>query len=299
MAMSVILSGLVLCVVDSTMLNLALPQMARQFQIDPAYTLWVVNAGQIASLVLLLPLAALGDRLGYKRVYLWGMLVFGMASVMAALAPSLPWLIAARALQGMGMAGALSVNGALVRQIFPRHKLGQGMALNSMAVALSTVMGPVLAALVLTYAQWRWLFTLHLPLSLWICWLGLRALPKPHNATGGNRLSVQDVLLNIAMFGCMFLALDRISHYQAGHSWAWPLLWLAGAVLSGWWYVQRQKQQSHPMLPLDLLRIPVFALSMAGSVCAFSAQTMAFLAMPFLCLVKVEKMKAVYHNGMV
>jgi DHA2 family multidrug resistance protein-like MFS transporter len=217
-------------------------------------------------------------------VYLWGMLVFGIASVMAALAPSLPWLIAARALQGMGMAGALSVNGALVRQIFPRNQLGQGMAFNSMAVGLSTVMGPVLAALVLTYAQWRWLFTLHLPLSLWICWLGLRALPRPYRAVEGDRLSVLDVLLNIAMFGCMFLALDRISHYQPGSGWTWPLLWLAGAALTGWWYVRRQNQQSQPMLPLDLLRIPVFALSMAGSVCAFTAQTMAFLAMPFLLI---------------
>ena len=153
LAMAVIICGLTICVLDSTMLSLALPQMARQWQIDPAFTLWVVNANQIASLVLLLPLAALGDRLGYKRVYLWGMLVFGLASVLAALAPSLPWLIAARALQGMGMAGALCVNGALVRQIYPRAMLGQGMALNSMVVALSYVMGPVLAAAVLSQLQ--------------------------------------------------------------------------------------------------------------------------------------------------
>lgn len=226
LAMAVIVCGLMLCVLDSTMLNLALPQMARQWQIDPAYTLWVVNANQIASLVLLLPLAALGDRLGYKRVYLWGMLVFGLASVLAALAPSLPWLIVARALQGMGMAGALCVNGALVRQIYPRGLLGQGMALNSMVVALSTVTGPVLAAAVLTQFDWRWLFSLHLPLSLWLA-LGLAA-------------------------GC--------------------------------WYVRRQKRQAQPMLPLDLLRIPVFALSMGASISAFSAQTMAFLALPFLLI---------------
>jgi DHA2 family multidrug resistance protein-like MFS transporter len=69
-AMAVILLGLVLCVMDSTMMNMALPQVARQWQVDPAQTLWVVNANQIASLVLLLPLAALGDRMGYRRVYL-------------------------------------------------------------------------------------------------------------------------------------------------------------------------------------------------------------------------------------
>ena len=284
LAMAVIVCGLMLCVLDSTMLNLALPQMARQWQIDPAYTLWVVNANQIASLVLLLPLAALGDRLGYKRVYLWGMLVFGLASVLAALAPSLPWLIVARALQGMGMAGALCVNGALVRQIYPRHLLGQGMALNSMVVALSTVTGPVLAAAVLTQFDWRWLFSLHLPLSLWVCWLGRKALPPPHAGRAAG-LSWLDVGLNVLMFGAIFLALDRISHYQPGtSSLAWAGLWLALGLAAGCWYVRRQKRQAQPMLPLDLLRIPVFALSMGASISAFSAQTMAFLALPFLLI---------------
>lgn len=286
LAMAVIVCGLMLCVLDSTMLNLALPQMARQWQIDPAYTLWVVNANQIASLVLLLPLAALGDRLGYKRVYLWGMLVFGLASVLAALAPSLPWLIVARALQGMGMAGALCVNGALVRQIYPRHLLGQGMALNSMVVALSTVTGPVLAAAVLTQFDWRWLFSLHLPLSLWVCWLGRKALPPPHAGRAAQAgLSWLDVVLNVLMFGAIFLALDRISHYQPGTaSLTWAGLWLALGLAAGCWYARRQKRQAQPMLPLDLLRIPVFALSMGASISAFSAQTMAFLALPFLLI---------------
>ena len=284
LAMAVIVCGLTICVLDSTMLSLALPQMARQWGIDPSHTLWVVNANQIASLVLLLPLAALGDRLGYKRVYLWGMLVFGLASVLAALAPSLPWLIAARALQGMGMAGALCVNGALVRQIYPRSMLGQGMALNSMVVALSYVMGPVLAAAVLSLLEWRWLFSLHLPLALWVCWLGMKALPQPQQTSAARGLSWRDVALNITMFGAIFLALDRFSHYQAGQGVLWALAWLALGCVAGWVYVLRQKRQAQPMLPLDLLRIPVFRLSMGASICAFSAQTIAFLALPFLLM---------------
>lgn len=284
LAMAVILSGLTLCVLDSTMLGLALPQMARDWQVEPAQTLWVVNANQIAALVLLLPLAALGDRLGYKRVYLWGMLVFGLSSVLAALAPSLPWLIAARALQGMGMAGALSVNGALVRQIYPRSVLGRGMALNSMVVALSYVMGPVLAAAVLSQLEWRWLFSLHLPLALWVCWLGYRALPLPHRAPDTQGLSWWDVLLNITMFAAIFMALDRLSHYQPGASLVGVGLWLVAGVVAGVLYVQRQKHQAQPMLPLDLLRIPVFRLSMGASISAFCAQTMAFLALPFLLI---------------
>lgn len=283
-AMAVIVCGLCVCVLDSTMLNLALPQLARQWRIDPAHTLWVINANQVASLVLLLPLAALGDRLGYKRVYLWGMAVFGAASVLAAWAPSLPWLITARALQGMGMAGVLSVNGALVRQIYPRSMLGRGMALNSLVVALSTVMGPIVAAAVLSWVSWRWLFSLHLPLAWALCWLGSRWLPLPQASQGHVRFAPLDVLLNVAMFGGLFLAFDRISHYADGHSLWQALVWLGVGVSAGAWYVRRQQGLRQPMLPLDLLRIPVFRLSMAGSVCAFSAQTIAFLALPFLLI---------------
>lgn len=285
LAMAVIICGLVICVLDSTMLSLALPQMARQWQIDPAQTLWVVNANQVASLVLLLlPLAALGDRLGYKRVYLWGMLVFGLSSVLAALAPSLQWLIVARALQGMGMAGALSVNGALVRQIYPRAQLGQGLALNSMMVAVSYVTGPVLAAAVLSQLDWRWLFSLHMPLALWVCWLGRKALPKPFKPSDLRGLSWWDVLLNITMFAALFLGLDRLSHYSPEQGLLPVVAWLLLGLLAGYVYVQRQKHGAQPMLPLDLLRIPAFRLSMGASICAFSAQTMAFLAMPFLLM---------------
>lgn len=260
LAMAVIICGLVICVLDSTMLSLALPQMARQWQIDPAQTLWVVNANQVASLVLLLPLAALGDRLGYKRVYLWGMLVFGLASVLAALAPSLQWLIVARA------------------------QLGQGLALNSMMVAISYVTGPVLAAAVLSQLDWRWLFSLHMPLALWVCWLGRKALPKPFKPSDLRGLSWWDVLLNITMFAALFLGLDRLSHYSPEQGLLPVVAWLLLGLLAGYVYVQRQKHGAQPMLPLDLLRIPAFRLSMGASICAFSAQTMAFLAMPFLLM---------------
>ena len=285
-AMAVILLGLVLCVMDSTMMNMALPQVARQWQVDPAQTLWVVNANQIASLVLLLPLAALGDRMGYRRVYLGGMVIFGLASVGALLAPSLPWLIVARALQGLGAAGVLSVNASLVRLIYPRAQLGKGMALNSLTVALSFVAGPAVAAAVISLGDWRWLCALHLPLALAISWLGTRSLPQPvpQAAAAQQPLSWLDGVLNIVMFASLFLGVDRLSHLQPGGS-LWPAaLWLGLGGGVGAWYLRRQRRLSAPMFPLDLLRIPVFALSMCASITAFCAQTMAFLALPFLLI---------------
>ena len=92
-------------------------------------------------LVVLLPLAALGERVGYRRVYLVGMALFALASVGAMLAASMPALIAARALQGLGAAGVMAVNAALVRLIYPRAQLGHGMAINSLVVATASMAG--------------------------------------------------------------------------------------------------------------------------------------------------------------
>jgi len=204
--MLVIILGLTLSVLDSTLVNLALPAMARELQASSAHTLWVVNSYQLASLVLLLPLAALGERLGYRRVYLVGMLVFSLASLAAILATSLPTLVAARALQGLGAAGVMSVNAALVRLIYPRALLGRGMAVNSLVVATASMAGPSVAAAILSVASWPWLFAANLPLGLFTLWLGRRALPaNAVPAHAGARLSPLDVLLNILMFSLIFL----------------------------------------------------------------------------------------------
>lgn len=123
-AVLVIVLGIAMSVMDGSIVNLALPGIARQLQAEASQAIWVVNAYQIASLVMLLPLAALGDRLGYRRVYLVGMVLFVLSSIAAMLANSLPMLTAARALQGLGAAGIMSVNTALVRLIYPSHRLG-------------------------------------------------------------------------------------------------------------------------------------------------------------------------------
>lgn len=214
-AVCAIICGLSLCVLDTTMLNLALPTISQHLKIDPAHALWIVNAGQIIPLMVLLPLSALGDRLGYKRIYLCGIALFGLSSVMAACAPSLAWLVSARALQGLGVAAVLSVNTALVRQIYPPALLGRGIALNSMVTALCTVSGPLLAAAVLSMApSWRMLFVLHLPAALAVLLVGLRYLPSSPRHRPGTEAAWHwsDVLLNMGLFGGIFLALDRLSH---------------------------------------------------------------------------------------
>ena len=287
-AMLVIVLGLTVAVLDGSIVNLALPSIAKELQVQPSESIWVVNAYQLGTLGLLLPLAALGERIGYRRVYLWGLVCFTLASALATGAQSLWLLVTARALQGMGAAGVMAVNAALVRLIYPRAYLGKGMALNAMTVAVSSVAGPGVAALILSVAHWPWLFVINLPLGALTIWLGRKALPtNPVRAQGDGheRISIIDLGLNFAMFALVLLGTERLGvqgDAGASHTEGWAML--AAGLAVGAWYVVRQRRLAVPLLPLDLLRIPVFALSMGASVCAFCAQMLSFVALPFVLL---------------
>ena len=287
-SMLVIILGIALSVLDSSIMNLALPDIGRQLNVSAAQAVWVVNAYQLATLVLLLPLAALGDRLGYRRVYLLGMAMFALASVGAMLARSLETLILARALQGLGAAGVMSVNAALVRLTYPASQLGRGMAINSMVVATASMAGPSVAAAILSVANWPWLFAMNLPLGLSVFWMGRRALPyNPPANSGGPKFSFIDVLLNVLMFTLLFLGAEQLGVRMGSSAYSSPMLgvlFLAIGIVVGMIYVYRQRRLAAPMFPVDLLKIPVFALSMGASVGAFCAQMLGFLAMPYLLL---------------
>jgi DHA2 family multidrug resistance protein-like MFS transporter len=286
-AMLVLIMGLGVSVLDSSIINLALPSIAREFNVSATRAIWVVNAYQLVTLIVMLPLATLGDRFGYRRMYLLGLVVFVAGSLGAAMSRSLDMLIAARALQGLGAAGIFSVNSALVRLTYPAAYLGRGIAINSLVVATATVAGPTVAATILSIASWPWLFTGDVVLGLLTLALGLRALP-PNTVTAGKiSFSPLDVLLNTGMFALVFLGMGALGAragktIQIPYAAGWLLL-LAGIAV-GALHVQRQRKKQVPLLPIDLLRIPVFALSIGTSISSFCANTLAFVVLPFLFL---------------
>lgn len=288
-AIVTILLGIAVAVLDGTIVTLALPRIATDFHATAASSIWIVNAYQLAVLVTLIPCAALGDRFGYRRVYLCGVATMLVTSLGAMLAPSMPALIAWRAVQGMGAAGIMGVNAALVRLTYPRPLLGRGMALNSVTVAVASVAGPTLAAAILSHTSWHWLFGINLPLGLGLLWLGQRSLP-PHRSPTPARLHPLDVLLNAAMFSLVFLGVEQLGTRAGAGSLnaraaTLAVALLLGGLVVGVVFVRGQLRRDVPLLPVDLMRIPVFALSMCTSVTAFAAQALGQIAMPFLLLV--------------
>src|SRR5438067_3122309 len=157
--------GIIMSVVDGAIANVALPTIAADLDASPAFSIWIVNGYQLAITISLLPLASLGEIVGYRRVYLVGLVLFTLASAFCALAHTLPQLTIARIIQGCGAAGIMSVNSALVRFTYPRSLLGRGIGLNALVVAFSAAVGPTLAAGILAVGSWPWLFAINVPLG--------------------------------------------------------------------------------------------------------------------------------------
>ena len=269
--------GLTLAVLDGAIANVALPTIARDLNASPASSIWVVNAYQIAVTISLLPLASLGDIYGYRRVYQYGMIVFTIASLGCALSDSLLTLTIARIVQGFGAAGIMSVNGALVRFIYPRRLIGTGVGLNATIGSIASAVGPTVASGILSVATWPWLFAVNVPIGLVAIPVAFRALPVTRSS--GARFDGLSALWSALTFGILIIAISGMGH---GGSASLGGAELCFAAVFGFVLVTRQLSLSSPMLPVDLLRIRLFALSVATSITGFLAQSMALVSLPFL-----------------
>jgi DHA2 family multidrug resistance protein-like MFS transporter len=278
-----------MAVLDSSIANVALPTIAGEINATAATSIWIINAYQLAITALLLPLAALGDRIGHRRVYLPGLAIFIAGSVACAFARGLPTLIAARMFQGIGAAGIMSMNAALVRATYPHAILGKGIGYNALVLSISAAAGPTLASLILSVGSWPWLFLINVPFGLASLAIGLRALP--HTTGHGGRPNYISALLSAVALSALVFGVETLARGEP-HGAPVVLVGLAcGALL-----VRRDWMRPAPLLPLDLLRIPIFSLSIATAITTFAAQMLALVTLPFL--LQGELGKSVLATGL-
>jgi DHA2 family multidrug resistance protein-like MFS transporter len=268
--------AIAMTVLDSSIANVALPVIARQFGAAPADSVWIVNAYQLAIVVLLLPLASLGEIVGYRRIYVVGLSLFVVASLGCALSRSLPVLAAMRMVQGFGAAGVMSVNGALVRFIYPHRLLGRGVGLNAMVVSVTAAIGPSVAAAILAVGPWPWLFAINIPVGLAALALAARVLPA--NPLNDRPFDWPSAALNALTFGLIISGVDTLTRTAAK---SWGAVELALGALAAAMLARREWSRPRPLVPFDLLRDRTFALSVMTSIASFAAQMLAFVSLPF------------------
>jgi len=272
-AIAAVLTSMSLVVLDAGMANVALPTMARLLHATPAMVLLVITAYQTALVMALLPCAALGERFGYRKVFVAGVSLFTVASVLCAVSPSLPWLIGGRFIQGLGGAAVMALGVALLRFSVPQMQLGAAIGWNALTVALSAAAGPSIGALLVESMGWPWLYLVNVPLGALVL-LAARTLPTTPGTP--QRIDLVSVALNATGFASLVIGAELLAERPLA---AGGLL--AGAAMGLTALIRREMPKATPMIPLDLLRARAFRISAAASVCCFAGQTAGLVALPF------------------
>lgn len=269
--------GTFIAVLDLGLVNLALPSIARGLGIAESRAVWVSTSYQLVCAASLMLASGLSYVIGRKRLYLAGLVLFALGAGLALMAPGFASLIAARVLMGFGAAALLSLGPALLRTIYPRNRLGQALALNAVVVAVGLASGPSLAGVILSLADWPWIFALSLPLAATAFWLSLRSLepeamqPRRFDWPGG----LYSALLMIGLLLC----LERLSH---GEQWQSALGFFTLAMAAFGLFIWRERRASHPLVPLGLFRVRRFSLAIVITLFAFTAQGLTFVSLSFL-----------------
>ena len=269
--------GITVSVLDGTIANVALPTIASDFNVSPAVSVWVVNAYQLAIIVSLLSFSSLGDIIGYRKIYLFGLTLFSITSFACALSHSLLMLVIARIFQGFGAAAITSVNTALVRLIYPQCYLGRGMGINALVVAVSAAAGPTVAAGILSIGEWPWLFAINVPIGIIAIFLSSRFLPYNKKSTA-RKFDLSSGIMNGITFGLLIFIIEGFAH---GLNISFMITCFIVMSVTAYFYVRRQLSRPYPIFPVDLLKIPIFRRSVGTSVCSFLAQMLAMVSLPF------------------
>jgi DHA2 family multidrug resistance protein-like MFS transporter len=290
-AIITVVLAVAIAVMDGSIANLALPSIAVDMHATGSEAIWIINSYQIAMAVCLLPLASLGEVIGYRRIYLIGLVMFTVASLACALSDTMLQLSLARVLQGIGAAGILSVNTALIRFIYPSRLLGRAIGYNALVAGTATALGPTIAGVILHFASWHWLFLINIPLGIISLAIGYNALP--YNTLSDRKYDKMSAALCMLFVGLLLYTVDAVGHMQG-----WDIALMCGVLTAvALTALLRLQSKSAPMLPLDLLRIPLFALSIGTSFCSFAAQTATFVMLPFMLQNHLGMSAA--HSGLV
>lgn len=261
---------------DTAITNTALPYISQELNSKFTESIWVINSYQLVMVALILPLAALSDRLGYKKIFLGGLLIFTCSSLFCGIADSLKELILARALQGVGAAAVLGTNIALVRLIYTPEKLGLGLGINAFIIAGGLAGGPVIASLILNSLTWHWLFLINIP-------IGITALILcsylPNQVTKNKSFNLQSTLLTIIMFACVIYALGE---FAVSASLLWILAFACAGIISGIFLIRRDSHHPEPIFPVDLFKNSIFSLSVVTAFAAFITQGLVLVALPYI-----------------
>lgn len=272
--------GWYLNVLDNSMLNVSLPTITSDLGTDLATIQWVSIGYLLIVSSLLLTGGRLGDMYGRKRVYLIGMVVFTVVSVVAGFAANAQQLIGLRVVQGIGSALVQGIGPAITVSAFPENERGRALGINSTAVALGGMSGPVLGGIIADTLGWRWIFFARIPIALVVLAVFFLVVPNDRPARAGQRFDVGGATTLFFALSTLLLGVTQ------GHTWGWtsaPVLGLiGGSLLLFALFVWVELRVPQPMLPLGVFRNRLFSAASVSAMLNFCGASASFFVMPFL-----------------
>jgi EmrB/QacA subfamily drug resistance transporter len=249
-------TGYFMVILDSVVVITALPRMQRDLHVSVSSLQWTLNAYGIAFAAGIITAAALGDRLGRRKVFTSGLALFTVASVACALAPNASELIAARTVQGLGGAIVLPLSLTILTTAFPAERRGMIVGIYGGLAGLAVAMGPIVGGAVTQGIDWHWIFWINVPIGVIAVLLGLRMLPESYGAP--ERLDLMGVGLVTAGVVSLVWALSRANNV------GWSSAEVVGTLVAGAVlliaFVRWESSVSEPMVPLRMFSVRDFAI---------------------------------------
>ena len=249
----VVALGMFMALLDSTIVNIAIPAIVTDLKTNISVVSWVLNAYNIGLAVFFLTFGRLADRYGQRLIFLLGIVLFGGFSLACGLAPGISWLIVFRVGQSLGAAAMVPVSLTILMSVFPRHQHGMATALWGVMGSVAAAVGPTLGGVLVQYASWHWIFFVNVPIAVITLAGTLWLIPERKQAEGEAGVDLPGIILSGAAFFALTLGLIQ------GNDWGWSswrvvtLLVAAAVLLAGFGFWEAKARS--PMLNLRLFRI--------------------------------------------
>jgi EmrB/QacA subfamily drug resistance transporter len=278
-----VMLGSIMGPLDASIVNTVIPSITTFFHAEISIAQWVLTVYVLTISCLILLYGRLGDMLGHKKIFLYGLAAFTVISVLCGLSQSIWMLIAFRALQGLAAGMMMAVGYAIITAAFPATERGKALGIYAISIAVGLSLGPTLGGLIAEYLSWRYVFFVNVPIGICALLWGYRVIPQ------GVKKAGQRLDLFGALIAFVFL-LSLLLYANRGQAWGWLSLvsisLLAVVVLSGILFISVERKSEQPMLNLALFSNRVFSFASLSALLSFmSLYALVFLTPFYLTFV--------------
>lgn len=278
LVLSIMVSTTFMATLDSSIVNVALPTMARGLKVTSGEIAWVVSAYLIAISASILIFGRLGDIKGQSKIFKIGIIIFTTGSALCSLTNSFSFLILARIIQAVGSAGMMANSQGIITRTFPPTERGRALGLNGTFVALGSLVGPALGGLILSFASWKYLFWINVPIGIVIYILSFKLLPSKEQNTA-NKVDIKGAILFILFVIPLFAALEEVQ--VAGLQNLLVIVFLAISIISFVLFILAERKHQTPLLQLKIFKNMWFSISLICAFLSFISIFVSIIILPF------------------